>query len=1169
MKKLSCLLFLLYSALSYCQKSPCGSEELWHKALTQNPELQRQIQEMDQTISRSKFTGKGVSALPPAGSITVPVVFYVIHDGTAATNLTDAQVNTQLATLNSKFSASGIKFCLATRAATGSSIPLATTSDPQTQATPGIIHYQKASLLNHLSSPSGMAALVATANPAVTAERYLRIWVVTSIDGPLPGILGYAGLPFSTFQGIVMRNNAFGTKPANLSQYNEGEVLVHEVGHFLGLYHTFEEGCTTTYGSQLLDGDKVADTPKVAEANYSCITGTNSCPEMPAAYDLIHNYMDYGNNLCADSFTTGQMERMVSMIDIYRSTLVSTDNIIYTGSCNYLNLLSATITPSSYNVCASSTVPVSFTATSASTYAWTFGDGGTSTLQNPTHLYTSAAGSPYTVTLTVTNTTTGQTAVSSTQIFVNNCAAFVPNSDSYWFTGVSHGLNFNSGIPAFDTNFPQDRAGNKTVASQCNASGQLLFYTNGVDVWNGNHTKINTVAIGSANTDTAATLIVPNPGNSNQYYILTTGASIPDIFNTSACYGFEYSIVNIVGGVATSMAAVKQPVAPPAGFATGVGGAAVGSAGFSAIKKCSNDYWILTSLVKNAQMYAVVYKISAAATGPVFNTGSDMFIKARTATNGRARIESAPNGNKVLLYGDSFSYPWVDYVYDFDKVTGLFDATSQKTINHIAGDYTSVGTSFSPDSKALYMIYAEGSSNTTKVWQYNINTPNINASRREIGKFGMNLTVLSMQLGPDNKIYLNTSQQPNENKLGIIHKPNAITSIASPNACYFSANGPIRPTAGLDPQNYVAYQLPNLIDAKTATAYPGTNTSIASYLTGCKTYKFFPDWCGTVFNWDFGDPASGAANTSTANDPTHLFSAPGTYNVKLRNFANILIASVNIVVTGPPNPVIVGNSSACTTTNSITNNAVVLTAGQTAVWSITGGAGTITGPNNQSSVNINWTSLPGTISLTITDAAGCVTSATKTIQSVCDCSCLTNLTFEVFPMEFGTALDFEWYHNSVEACDEVISAIWDFGDGTTPTGQNVHQFAVTGTYTVTLTVTMSNGCTRTLTAQVYAGGTTGGGPGTGNGRVSGAGPADDSVKITPNPSKGIFNIRIEKYTGKVNIEVHDMSGKLVFEAKGEDFNIEKAIDLSRFNTGTYLLKIEGDRLNYTRQLIKN
>jgi hypothetical protein len=81
--------------------------------------------------------------------------------------------------------------------------------------------------------------------------------------------------------------------------------------------------------------------------------------------------------------------------------------------------------------------------------------------------------------------------------------------------------------------------------------------------------------------------------------------------------------------------------------------------------------------------------------------------------------------------------------------------------------------------------------------------------------------------------------------------------------------------------------------------------------------------------------------------------------------------------------------------------------------------------------------------------------------------------------------------------------------------------------------------------------------------------SEDVMKVFPNPSDGLINVRINQYNGKVAIQVLDISGKQVYSSTNEDFNSQKSIDLSTLSSGIYLMKITGDSLNYVQKLILN
>ncbi|WP_230959152.1 T9SS type A sorting domain-containing protein [Flavobacterium psychrophilum] len=77
------------------------------------------------------------------------------------------------------------------------------------------------------------------------------------------------------------------------------------------------------------------------------------------------------------------------------------------------------------------------------------------------------------------------------------------------------------------------------------------------------------------------------------------------------------------------------------------------------------------------------------------------------------------------------------------------------------------------------------------------------------------------------------------------------------------------------------------------------------------------------------------------------------------------------------------------------------------------------------------------------------------------------------------------------------------------------------------------------------------------------------IKIYPNPSNGLVNIKINQFTGKVNLQVIDLNGRVVYSLKNTDFNVEKTINLNNLQSGMYIIKIDGDELNYTKKIILN
>lgn len=124
------------------------------------------------------------------------------------------------------------------------------------------------------------------------------------------GLLGYAFLPYDQVgyrDGVVMETQSLPGGTA--ARYNEGDTATHEVGHWMGLYHTFDGGCTPP-------GDYVPDTPYEAQPQFEC-EARDSCRDKPGM-DPYQNFMDYPDDACMNQFTRGQRKMMINAWYTYR-----------------------------------------------------------------------------------------------------------------------------------------------------------------------------------------------------------------------------------------------------------------------------------------------------------------------------------------------------------------------------------------------------------------------------------------------------------------------------------------------------------------------------------------------------------------------------------------------------------------------------------------------------------------------------------------------------------------------------------------------------------------------------------------------------------------------------------------------------------------------------------
>lgn len=240
--------------------------------------------------ARGKPGGGDGGASSCGGGGTINVYFHVINAGStvAQGNIPDSQITDQINVLNLAYAGTGWSFALVS-------------TDRTTNAT----WY--------------------TAGPGTTSEAQmksaLRIGSADDLNiyssNPGGGLLGWATFPSSYASrpqddGIVV---LFSSLPGGTAvPYNLGDTATHEVGHWMGLYHTFQGGCS---GQAATGGDLVSDTPAEKSAAFGCPTGRDTCTAI-AGLDPILDFMDYTDDSCMDRFSLNQANRMSCQFQAYR-----------------------------------------------------------------------------------------------------------------------------------------------------------------------------------------------------------------------------------------------------------------------------------------------------------------------------------------------------------------------------------------------------------------------------------------------------------------------------------------------------------------------------------------------------------------------------------------------------------------------------------------------------------------------------------------------------------------------------------------------------------------------------------------------------------------------------------------------------------------------------------
>jgi hypothetical protein len=256
------------------QQLVCGTRDL-------DPATAAAVEE----YTRRVLERAGDNFLTP--SRVIPVYFHVIHrsDGSGG-EVTTQQISDQMNVLNAAYAGSSFSFTLA-----------------------GVTHTNNNYWFT--AGPNTLAEWLMKRALRQGGSNTLNIYT-NNLGG---GLLGWATFPSSypsqpKMDGVVLLHS---TLPGgSAAPYNLGDTATHEVGHWMGLYHTFQGGCT-------IYNDYVFDTPAERSPAYGCPTGRDSCTgtRFPGV-DPVENFMDYSDDACMMQFSAGQWARMSAQWNAYR-----------------------------------------------------------------------------------------------------------------------------------------------------------------------------------------------------------------------------------------------------------------------------------------------------------------------------------------------------------------------------------------------------------------------------------------------------------------------------------------------------------------------------------------------------------------------------------------------------------------------------------------------------------------------------------------------------------------------------------------------------------------------------------------------------------------------------------------------------------------------------------
>ncbi len=508
-------------------------------------------------------------------------------------------------------------------------------------------------------------------------------------------------------------------------------------------------------------------------------------------------------------------------------------------------------------------------------------------------------------------------------LFVNPLLSYSQGEYNIWHFGNHAGIDFNSGTAVAIYGPDSTREGTATI---CDASGNLLFSTDGVTVYNATGAIMGTGLYGSYTT-TQSALIVPFPGSISMYYIFTADCQ-------GAANGLCYSTVDMslnggLGGLVSINISLVTPV----------------NEKITAVRNSNGtDYWVITRKYFSSEFYT--YPVTASGVGSPVITSIAPYTNEVYQNIGY--LKSSHNGQKLIyVQGEGANYK--NALFDFNTTTGVIS-------NYLLlACYPHVyGACFSPDDTKLYISNGYNA-NLAEIRQYDLTQPNFqNTPYTVLGQFPPPMHG-ALELAPDGKIYCARWWS---NKIGVVEFPNLAGAACSYNDTAFTLLTGTESVGGL----------PNNID----TYFPAQpcaltiSTSVTNFQCDSSTGAIHLSIAGGVvpvsYSWSNGDTTQNTANLSAGN---YVYTVTDGYGCTISDTVTVIqLPSLNIAITS------LTDTLSC---NGEQNGIIDI--------EVSGGIASSNYEWSTGATTEDLTGLTaGTYSVTVTDSAGCLVSDTFMIN---------------------------------------------------------------------------------------------------------------------------------------------------------------------------------------------
>lgn len=393
---------------------------------------------------------------------------------------------------------------------------------------------------------------------------------------------------------------------------------------------------------------------------------------------------------------------------------------------------------------------------------------------------------------------------------------FAQKETNHWVLGEYVGLDFNFEEPVvFSSSLNTHYS---TVSISDGATGELLFYSDGLTIWNKEHEVMrNGYNIsGSSPRFFQHCIAVPVPSRPAKYYLFTLAESTGERLQHRLFYSvIDMSLDNGRGGVAETQKNVDTHMTSLAAKITAIPHAN------------NNDYWLVTHSVVGNEFYVNLISKDGILPPDTVRLGSSYEVRP-VDEEVTGYIKASPNGRKIavshlfsrdfeVIMGDPVEDGWPFELFDFDPTTGKI--TTPVYLGHFIRQ---AGISFSPDNSKLYLL---GIDDKDFFHQFDLNPGNVLASKTGLFQQDPSIrgTVVgaigeAMEIGIDGKIYFGGGSYsfPRKNALGVIHNPNAKGI-----DCNFQ-----KVTFPLEPFQKFSFGLPNSIQSTFNNITPSRNPNI-------------------------------------------------------------------------------------------------------------------------------------------------------------------------------------------------------------------------------------------------------------------------------------------------------------------------------------------------------